>query len=250
VEVADLPSSWWYTEKECLTRTEFSILSDIKAQLHTTGIQLKSHGSIEETLSSLCSRTTVVFAFFPTPQLMRGSNDKWLRSLISKAQQMSQSLILVVTHSKQFLQRLQLDPCLDMQKGAISDPPFPVAAAHRLEQELEKGRKARLYRKTHGSCASDAFHVKTTMFWSKYAAEVSNEELKRLVCGKSSDVVFFGEGAGLGLLSASAITSMTKDHVEKVASLLESHCEKLQAERVNSYTTKLPWSQVLPVLNQ
>lgn len=215
-----------------------------------TGIQLKSHGSVEETRTDLCSRTTVVFAFFPTPQSMRGSNDKWLRSLISKAQQMSQSLMVVVTHSKQFLQRLQLDPCLDMQKGAISDPPFPVAAAHRLEQELQKGRKARLYRKMHGSCASDAFHVKTTMFWSKCAAEVSNEELNRSVCGKSLDVVFFGEGAGLGLLSVSAITSMTKDHVEKVASLLESHCEKLQAERVNSHTTKLPWSQVLPVLNQ
>merc|ERR1712217_334339 len=61
--------------------------------------------------------------------------------------------------------------------------------------------------------------------------------------------VFFGEGAGLGMLSISSMVNTSEVNDKRTNTLLQILTDTLQAERVSPSTTKLPWSGVLPYLN-
>lgn len=248
-----LGTTLMYTEKECLTASEFEVLCDVKEHLKLSGIGITSHGTFVESLDILQNKTVLVFAFYPTPQLMRGSGDGWLKDLVMQTKKIDQPLTVVVVHSQQFLQRLQVDPGLLLQKGPVTDPLFPVADSHRFEQELNKEKMARLYRKAalsphanKGTCG-----VSAVIFKNMYAAK-SSEEWFSSMENAETQTVFFGEGAGLGMLSVNSMLVASEGKTGCTSLLLETLTQKLQEERVNcvnSNTSKLSWSVILPHLN-
>lgn len=244
------PPTWVYTAKECLTELEFDVLCSVKAYLEGNGVGIVSKGTLQDSLSDMQGKSLVVFAFFPTPQLMRGSSDAWLHGLVAHAAQNGQALTLIVVHSKQFLQRLQPDPVLFLEKGIVAEPPFPVASMHRFEQELLKNHKARLYKKAgsklSGSSSSAGVGVVT---FKNVHAVLCSEDWASLMGNSAAQVAFFGEGAGLGMLSVSGLVSASAGSTSSTKALLDLATHKLQAERVTPDTTKVPWSEVLPHLN-
>merc|ERR1719221_1616202 len=163
------------------------------------------YGTFQDCLPTLHAQSLVVFAFFPTPQLMRGSCDAWLLDLFQHTQEKGQALTLVVVHSKLFLQRLQLSPAVMLEKGMMTDPPFPVAEAHRFEQEFHKNYGAQLYRKA-GKCSkkTGTCGIGTVIFQNKLALEASTS-LPTLLVDAATQIAFCGEGAGLGMLSVSTL---------------------------------------------
>lgn len=236
---------WVYTEKECLTISEFQVLQEVGLHLKSLALGITPYGTFQDCLPTLRAQSLVVFAFFPTPQLMRGSGDAWLLDLSEHAQEMGQALTLVAVHSKQFLQRLQLSPAVMLEKGIMTDPPFPVAEAHRFEQEFYKSHGAHLYRKA-GKCSKkkDMCGIGTVTFQNKLALEVSTS-LPTLLGHAATQIAFFGEGAGLGMLSVSALAG---SDVQIVKAKLQNLNNKLQSQRVSPTTATMPWSEVMSQL--
>lgn len=236
---------WVYTEKECLTTSEFQVLQEVGLHLKSLTLGITPYGAFQDCLPMLRAQSLVVFAFFPTPQLMRGSGDAWLLDLSAHTKEMGQALTLVVVHSKQFLQRLQLSPAVMLEKGIMTDPPFPVAEAHRFEQEFHKSHGAHLYRKAgKGSKKKDMSGIGTVTFQNKLALEASTS-LPMLLGDAATQIAFFGEGAGLGMLSVSALAG---SDVQVVKAKLQNLNNKLQSQRVSPTTTTMPWSEVMSQL--
>lgn len=248
---AECHSPWMYTEKECLTESELNVLLRVKTYLAQNGINVMSNGTIQDSLAYLHGGTLLVFAFYPTPQLLRGSCDAWLHELVAQATQAGQAMCLIVVHSEQFLQRLQLDPVLLLEKGIIAEVPFPVTNAHRFEQVLNKNQKARLYKKAGskvGSPGGSSSGLGLVVFKNVHAVQLP-EDWQSLLGNAASKVAFFGEGAGLGMLSVSSLVNASEVKAQCTKGLLQSLTTKLQAERVHSCTSKVSWADALPQLN-
>merc|ERR1712139_581723 len=92
------------------------------------------------------------------------------------------------------------------------------------------------------------YGVTTATFKNTYTSQ-TNEELSSLLADPATQVVFFGEGAGLGMLSVSSIVNASEVPVQGTRSMLQTLTKKLQAERVNPNTTKLPWCDVMAYFN-
>merc|ERR1712150_454578 len=82
--------------------------------------------------------------------------------------------------------------------------------------------------------------IGTVIFQNKLALEASTS-LPTLLADAATQIAFFGEGAGLGMLSVSTLAG---SDVQIVTAKLQNLNNKLQSQRVGPSTATVPWSEV------